>query len=74
MTQTASRAQAADGCARWLADLDTYQVRFLILDAQLDRALLDAARGHLGWAVDYDDGDSVLLARSVSGSTGSTIA
>jgi hypothetical protein len=61
MMCTNSRAPAVDREAHWLAILDTYQVQFLILDAQQDRALLDAARRHPAWTVDYDDGDTVLL-------------
>ncbi len=58
-----SRAPAVERCAHWLAILDTYQVQFLLLDAERDRTLLDAARKHPAWTVDYDDGDTVLLAR-----------
>jgi len=61
MMGTETRAPAA---ARWLAVLDRARVRFLILDATRDRALLDAARADPAWTVDYDDGESVLLARS----------
>jgi len=51
--------------ARWLAVLDSARVRFLILDVAKDRALLEAARADPAWTVDFDDGESVLLARSV---------
>lgn len=59
-----SRVPAVDDCARWLAALDKYRVQYLILDAGLDGALLEAAGRHAAWTVDYDDGESVLLARS----------
>lgn len=62
MIRSDSRAPAGEGGAHWLAILDTYQVQFLILDAEQDLALLDAARQHPAWTVDYEDGDTVLLA------------
>ena len=66
MMRTEASVPAAGRSARWLASLDAFQVQFLILDAQRDRALLDAARAHPAWMVDYEDGDSVLLARSAA--------
>lgn len=56
-------------CARWLAVLDEYRVQYLILDAEHDRTLLGAAGRHPAWTVDYDDGESVLLARASAAAT-----
>jgi hypothetical protein len=58
------RAPAITDWARWLAVLDQYRVEYLILDPRHDGALLAAASRHPAWTVDYDDGESVLLARS----------
>ncbi len=66
MKGTKTHAPAAGGSARWLTLLDTYQVQYLILDARHDRALLQAAGRHPAWKVDYDDGESVLLARALA--------
>ena len=66
MKGTKTDAPAADGSARWLALLDSYQVQYLILNAGQDRALLQAAGRHPAWKVDYDDGESVLLARALA--------
>lgn len=47
----------------WLAVLDTYGVQFLILDRQRDRRFLRLARSKPDWIVDFEDRESVLLAR-----------
>ena len=60
MMHTQSRAQTA----RWLADLDSDQVAFLILDAKGDRALLGAAHSHPAWRQDYEDGETSLFIRA----------
>jgi hypothetical protein len=49
---------------RWLAALDAHDVRFLILDACRDRALLEAVRTDPMWALDFGDGDTLLFART----------
>jgi hypothetical protein len=48
---------------RWLAALDTHGVRFLILDACHDRALLEAVRTHPAWTLEFGDGETFLFAR-----------
>jgi hypothetical protein len=47
----------------WLAALDTYGVRFLILDKERDGSLLDLVRSRPGWTVDFEDTESVLFTR-----------
>jgi hypothetical protein len=46
-----------------LAALDTYGVRFLILDKERDGSLLDLVRSRPGWSVDFEDTESVLFTR-----------
>ena len=48
---------------RWLVALDTYGVRFLILDKERDGSLLDLVRLRPGWTVDFEDTESVLFTR-----------
>jgi hypothetical protein len=50
--------------ADWLAIFDAYGVQFLVLDAVQDGDLLHLVRSRPGWAVDFQDKDGVLLARS----------
>ena len=51
----------------WLAVLDRYRVQFLILDKEQDSTLMSLVRSQPGWAVDLEDGASVLLSRSPAG-------
>jgi hypothetical protein len=46
-----------------LATLDTYGVQFLILDKERDRTLLQLIRSRPGWALDFEDTESVLFTR-----------
>jgi hypothetical protein len=48
---------------RWLAALDAFSVQFLVLDVQHDREILQLVRSRPGWAIDFADGESALLAR-----------
>ncbi|MBN1659920.1 MAG: hypothetical protein JXA93_16070 [Anaerolineae bacterium] len=64
MMYSKSRVRAAGRAAHWLADLDSYQVQFLILNTRHDRALIDAVRNHPAWTVDHDDGDAILFTRT----------
>ena len=59
-----SRVRAAGRAAHWLADLDTFEVEFLILNARCDHALIDAVRGQPAWKIDHEDGDTILFVRS----------
>ena len=58
----------------WLEVLDTFGVRFLILDAWRDRGLVQAARSHPAWAVDLEEGDSILFTRLLQHETGQAAA
>lgn len=51
---------------RWLAALEALDVRFLVVDAQKDRELLQAARSHPQWIVDLEDKGSVLFTRAAA--------
>ena len=48
----------------WLSDFDNLDVQFLVLDAERDRRLLQLARAHPQWIVDFADGESVLFVRA----------
>jgi hypothetical protein len=43
--------------------LDAYDVQFLVVDARRDGELLQAARRHPEWTVDFEDGESALFTR-----------
>ena len=58
VTQKAGRYQ------RWLSVLDRYGVQFLVLDTRRDAELLQVARLHPEWTVDFEDKDAVLLTRT----------
>jgi len=39
-------------------------VQFLILDTDRDRDLYEMVRSQPGWRIDFEDGQSILLART----------
>ena len=49
---------------RWLAALDEYGVQYLILDAQCDRELLQLVQSNPMWAIDLQEGTSILFTRT----------
>lgn len=59
-------SQAIDRGERWLAALEALDVRFLVVDAQKDRELLQAARSRAQWTVDLEDNGSVLFSRAAA--------
>lgn len=50
--------------AQWLSILDTYDVRFLILNRERDEGLVQLVRSDPKWTVDLVDGDSILFSRA----------
>jgi hypothetical protein len=64
MPHDGAPAQADGRSDQWLAILDRYGVRFLILDRQRDDKLLRLIRSRPDWTVDFEDSDSVLFART----------
>jgi hypothetical protein len=48
----------------WLAVLDAYDVRFVILNSQLDDQLQRMVRADPQWTIDLVDGDTILFARA----------
>jgi len=50
--------------ARWLDELDQYEVHFVALNLQCDRGLVALLFSHPGWVVDCRDKESVLFARA----------
>jgi hypothetical protein len=57
-------AQANGRLDHWLAILDNYGVRFLILDRYRDDELLRLVQSRHDWSVDFEDRDSVLFTRT----------
>jgi hypothetical protein len=47
----------------WLALFDQENVRFVILDRRADRDLVARLRRQRGWIVDFEDEESMILAR-----------
>jgi hypothetical protein len=59
-------SQTTERVESWLAALEALDVRFLVVDAQKDRELLQAARSHPKWTVDLEDKGSVLFTRAAA--------
>ena len=59
-------AIGADGAqgTRWLKMLDRFDVRFLALDLEVDRGLVEFFDAQPEWIVDCVDDESVLFVRS----------
>jgi hypothetical protein len=49
---------------QWPGLLDELDVRFLVLDAKRDAGLFELFQVHPGWAIDFQDDQSVLLVRT----------
>lgn len=49
---------------QWPELLDELDVRFLVLNANRDAGLLELFQAHPGWAIDFQDDQSVLLVRT----------
>ena len=65
MSQQEGSTQAGDRFDGWLSVLDQHRVQYLILNKERDGNLLTLVRGRPGWSVDFEDGTSVLFARSL---------
>jgi hypothetical protein len=50
--------------ARWLKILEQFSVRFLALDLEADRGLVEFFLSQPGWVVDCRDRESVLFVRA----------
>jgi hypothetical protein len=48
----------------WLEMLDEYDVQFLVLDLHTDSELLGLFRSQPGWAVDFEDREAIIFART----------
>lgn len=48
----------------WLELFDRYGVRFLALDRQSDRTLVELVRERPEWTLDLQEGDSLLFVRT----------
>jgi hypothetical protein len=49
----------------WLRALDAYHVRFLVLNRQSERDLVNYFRSLPGWGIDFEDSESIIFARAV---------
>lgn len=63
MSREQAPIRTAGQLDRWLAEFDTYNVQFLVVDKRRDNALLNLVRSRPGWGIDFEDGDSALLTR-----------
>lgn len=52
-----------DDVVDWLRLLEQENVRFVILDRRADRDLVEMLERQRGWAVDFEDQESVIFAR-----------
>ena len=50
--------------ANWRRVLDAYQVRFLVLNLQSEDDMVQFFRSQPGWSVDFEDGESIIFART----------
>jgi Uma2 family endonuclease len=48
----------------WLRALDTYRVRFLVLNLQSESDMVKYFRSQPGWLVDFQDEESIIFART----------
>ena len=48
----------------WLRALDTYHVRFLVLNLQNESDIVKYFRSQPGWLVDFQDEESIIFARA----------
>jgi hypothetical protein len=64
MPQDQAVTQKAGQYEQWLSVLDRFGVQFLVLDIRHDGELLQAARLHPEWTVDFEDRDAVLFTRT----------
>ena len=58
--------EASDDGEDWLEALDTYDVRYLVLDRRDDAVLLRQFGRRPGWTVDFEDQEAVVFARLVA--------
>ena len=56
--------EGKDRLDHWLAALDVYGVQYLILDTERDRELLRLVQSNPRWTVDFQEGNSMLFART----------
>ena len=48
----------------WLKMLEEYEVEFLVVDPHTDSELLGLFRSQPGWAVDFEDREAIIFART----------
>ena len=48
----------------WLEMLEEYEVEFLVLDPHTDSELLGLFKSQPGWAVDFEDREAIIFART----------
>jgi hypothetical protein len=48
----------------WLKILEEYGVEFLVLDPHTDSELLGLFRSQPGWAIDFEDREAIIFART----------
>jgi hypothetical protein len=48
----------------WLRVIDAYRVQFLVLNRQSEGDVVKLFRSQPGWSVDFEDGESIIFART----------
>jgi hypothetical protein len=58
--------ERTDANENWLKVLEEHSVQFLVLDPHTDSELLGLFRAQPGWAVDFEDKEAIIFARTDS--------
>jgi hypothetical protein len=53
--------------ANWRRVLDAHQVRFLVLNLESEDEMVRFFHSQPGWSVDFEDGESIIFARTDAG-------
>jgi hypothetical protein len=64
MVRDEALTQAKDRLDHWLAALNAYDVQYVILDTERDGELLRTVQSNPRWTVDFQEGTSILFART----------
>jgi hypothetical protein len=63
-TKPSSNTQVNGANVNWRRVLDAFQVRFLVLNLGSEDAMVRFFRSQPGWSVDFEDGESIIFART----------
>jgi hypothetical protein len=57
---------AEESIMDWVAIFDQYEVQTIVLDPKTDSSLIESLRACPQWAVDSEDGETVIFSRARS--------